>query len=244
MLVTDLKRKERYIPIPRNIDIDDRANIVADTASSSAGSQLSLIENYIYLYHTKTFIILPSWPENLQESTGVTFASNTPMLRTAPIYSYSYSGPRSITVQMLLHRDLMTNINLENTSLQLPVGMDYVDLLTKQIQAVALPSYDSAAKLVDPPIVAVRFGDEIYIKGVVIGSVTLGRNLPIIEDAAGQSKYAQVSVGFTVYEITPYDAQSVMQTGSFRGLDTTLERNLWQISTNIAGTTSMSQNFI
>ena len=68
--------------------------------------------------------------------------------------------------------------------------MDYVDLLVKQIQAVALPSYDSAAKLVDPPIVAVRFGDEIYIKGVVTGSVTLGRNLPIIEDAAGQSKYA------------------------------------------------------
>ena len=244
MFVTNLTTRTQYFELQRDVDINDRTSKVANTNSSTSSPYFSLVENYIYLYHTKSFIILPSWPENMQENTTVNFASNTPMLRTAPIYSYSYSGPRTINVQLVLHRDLMTQINLQNTSIQLPIGLDYVDLLTKQIQAIALPTYDSSAKLVDPPIVAVRFGDDIYIKGVVSGSVGIGRNLPVLQDRDGQSKYAQITISFTINEIEPYDAPTVMQIGSFRGLDSSLERNLWKLTTNVAGKSTTAQNFI
>lgn len=216
---------------------------VANTASNGPAT-LSLVENYIYLYHLGIFVILPSWPDNIQDSMNVNFASNTPMLRTAPIYSYSYSGPRTVSFQLLLHRDLMTQINLDNTSVQLNLGEDYVDLLVNQIQAVALPQYDSSTKLVNPPIVALRFGDDIYIKGVVTGAVSVGRMLPIIQDKQGKSKYAQIQLSFTVNEIEPFDAESVMQAGSFRGMDTSLERNFWQYKEISSGRYSVTRNFV
>ena len=78
--------------------------------------------------------------------------------------------------------------------------------------------------MVDPPMVAIRFGTELFIKGIVSGNVTVSYSPPILET----DKYANVLIGFTVEEVDPYDATQVMQMGSFRGLDTTLERNLWR----------------
>ena len=74
-------------------------------------------------------------------------------------------------------------------------------------------------------MVAVRFGNDIFIKGVVIGAVSVSYSLPIITG----NKYAHVSVSFTVEEVDPYDAQTVMQAGSFRGLSTTLEGSAWKV---------------
>lgn len=187
-------------------------------------SKFNMIDNYIYLYHIKQFIIIPTVPDSLTDSLSVSFNKSTPMSRSAPIYSYSDSGPRSLQVNLDLHRDLMTEINYGVSNAVLETGDDYVDTLIKQIQAAALPNYGSSQKLVDPPMVAVRFGTEVFIKGVITDGVSVTYQLPYLET----DKYAHVSVSFTVEEVDPYDAKTVMQTGSFRGLDPTLERNIWK----------------
>ena len=118
-----------------------------------------IFENYIYMYHTNTFIVLPIYPETLSESLGVTFASTTPLTRTAPIYSYSNSGPRSISFQFKLHRDLMKQVNYGVSNTIVDLGDDYVDTLIKQIQAISLPAYNAASSVVSPPIIAIRIGN-------------------------------------------------------------------------------------
>lgn len=183
----------------------------------------NMIDNYIYLYHIDRFIIIPSFPDSLNDTLSVNFNKSTPMSRSAPIYSYSDSGPRTMQVDLDLHRDMMLQINRDISNYPVPVGDDYVDILIREIQAAALPAYNASGKIVDPPMVAVRFGQDVFIKGVVTGAVGVTYEVPILDN----NKYAKVHVNFTVEEIDPYDANQVIQYGSFRGLDTTLERNTW-----------------
>ena len=187
----------------------------------------NMIENYIYLYHVQQFIVIPTYPESLTDTLNVEFTSSTPMSRSAPIYSYSNSGPRSISVKLDLHRDLMTLVNRDVSNVPVSVSEDYIDVLIKQIQAIALPVYGATEKMVNPPMVAVRFGNDIFIKGVVTGAVGVDYMLPILDS----NKYAHVAVSFTVSEVDPYDAQQVMTSGSFRGFDSSLERNIWSLNT-------------
>ena len=183
----------------------------------------NMIENYIYMYHVQQFIVIPTYPESLTDTLSVEFASSTPMSRSAPIYSYSKSGPRQITIKLDLHRDLMTQVNKDVSNIPVSPGDDYVDTLIKQIQAIALPVYGATEKMVDPPIIACRFGNDIFIRGIVEGSVGVDYDLPIISG----NKYAHVGVSFTVVEVDPYSAPQVMTSGSFRGFDASLERNVW-----------------
>ena len=183
-----------------------------------------LIENYIYLYHIDKFILLPTYPETIQDVLPSTFAQTSPLARSAPIFSYSYSGPRSIQVTLSLHRDMMQLINREVSNLNIELGDDYVDTLIKQIQAISLPKYAASAKMVNPPMVAVRFGNDIYIKGVVNGGLTITYGGPILPN----NKYAQVQIAFNVSEVDPYDAESIITQGSFRGISKTLERRLYK----------------
>lgn len=187
--------------------------------------KFNMIDNYIYLYHIDQFIVLPTFPESISDKLSSNFVKSTPMARSAPIYSYSDSGPRSIQFTLDLHRDMMTDINYNVSNAKVALGDDYVDTLIKQIQAIALPAYGRSQKMVDPPIVAVRFGNDIFIKGVVMGGVSVDYKLPLIDG----NKYASVSVSFLVEEIDPYDATTVMAGGSYRGLDTTLDRNAWVV---------------
>lgn len=189
-----------------------------------ANKPYKMIDNYVYLYHVNQFIIIPTFPESMNDTLSVNFNKSTPMSRSAPIYSYSDSGPRSLQINLDLHRDMMTELNYQTSNAKVELGDDYVDTLIKQIQAAALPNYNGSEKLVDPPMVAVRFGNDLFIKGVVTGAVSVTYQLPILET----EKFGHVSVSFTVEEVDPYDANTVMRTGSFRGLDTTLERNLWK----------------
>lgn len=183
-----------------------------------------LITNYLYMYHTNQFVILPTYPDQITDTLDVQYLSDTPMLRTSPIFSYSKSGPRSVRVNLSLLRDMMTQINKGRSNLAIEIGDDYVDTIIKQLQAIALPRYASANKMVDPPIVALRFGNEIFIKGVVIGGITVDFSKPIIVG----DKYEQVSISFVIQEIQPYDALSVQTNGLMRGLNTTLERKIFK----------------
>lgn len=190
----------------------------------------SMIENYVYLYHTDTLIALPVYPESITDTMSIRFSETTPLSRSAPIYSYSSSGPRTFQVQLPLHRDLMNQVNIKTESfIYKNIGVDiykddYVEILVKQLQSAALPSYAASEKMVNPPIVAVRFGNSLFCKGVITDGVTVEHSGPILPN----NKYAMQTVSFTVSEIDPYDAEYVALVGGFRGLNTTLERNLYK----------------
>ena len=181
------------------------------------------VTNYIYLHHIDKFILIPVYPDNVSDTLSSTFKSETPLARSAPIFAYESSGPRTVKINLDLHRDLMYDTNVGVSNVELDVGDDYIDTLIKEMQAMALPKYASASKLVNPPMVSLRLGNEIYIKGIVNGAVSVNYKLPILDN----DKYAQVSISFDVTEVDPYDATVVAEKGSFRGLDTTLDRRFY-----------------
>lgn len=183
----------------------------------------SPIENYLYLYHIKQFIVIPVYPESITDSMQPQFNQTSPLARSAPIFSYSSSGPRTVGLTLKLHREMMAMVNRNQSNIKLDIGDDYVDTLVKQIQACSVPMYASSQKMVDPPLVALRIGNEIFIKGVVTSGVSVTYETPILKG----DKYAQVTISFTIAETEPFDAETVAETGSYRGIDTTLERNLW-----------------
>lgn len=65
------------------------------------------IYNYIYLHHTGTFLIIPTYPENMSDSMSTSFSPTTILGRSAPIQTYGGSGPRTLNVTYKLHRDMM-----------------------------------------------------------------------------------------------------------------------------------------
>lgn len=186
----------------------------------------TMIDNYIYLYHTKTLIALPLFPETVTDSMPANFNSTNILSRSAPIWSYSNSGPRTVQFNFQLHRDMMNDINTSVSNLNIAslADEDYVDVMIKQLQAMALPTYVVDQKMVDPPIIAVRIGKEIFCKGVVNGGVTVTYNAPVLEN----DKYALIDIAFTVTEVEPYDATSVSINGSYRGLTTSLDGIVWK----------------
>ena len=180
----------------------------------ASSNGFKLIDNYIYLFHTNEWLILPQYPDSIQDKLQSTFSSQNALARTAPIYAYSNSGPRTVQISLDLHRDMLNEVNKDVSNLRVEIGDDYIDTLLKRIQSIALPKYVATSKTINPPMVAVRFGNDIFIKGIVNGGVSIQYKKPILEN----NKYAQASITFDVYETTPYDAESVAQLGSFRGI--------------------------
>ena len=188
-----------------------------------------LIENYIYIYQLDKYVILPTYPDNVTDSLGSTFATTNILARTAPIYSYSYSGPRTLTIQLMLHRDLMYEVNRTNTKFLDADELtdDYVDTLIRYLQAMSLPSYSAnsiSSKMVNPPQIALRIGNSVFIKGVINSPVTVTYSGPISRDR----KYQEANISFSVVEVDPQDAESVAKWGSFRGLEAVLTRNMYK----------------
>lgn len=196
---------------------------------------LNMIDNYVYFYHTDTLIAIPIYPESIADTMSVSYSPTSPLSSTAPTFSFQNSGPRSFEVTLPLHRDLMTSINStqsaftkkipqlitqkigETGELEDTTNVDYVDILINQLQGAALPKFSSAEKMVNPPVIAVRFGNDIFCKGVVNGGVSVTYGVPILSDG----RYANVTVSFNINEITPFDAETVMRVGGFRGYDLT-----------------------
>ena len=183
-----------------------------------------MIDNYIYLYHTKTLVIIPTYPNSISDTMSASFNPSTPLARSAPIYSYSSSGPRSFQVELNLHRDMLNNVNTDTVLNVDNVDEDYVDILVNQLRAVVLPRYAASEKLVDPPVIAVKFGSDFFCKGIVNNSLSITYSGPILTN----NKYALITISFTITEIDPYDAESVMTLGGYRGLSTTLEKDIYK----------------
>jgi hypothetical protein len=60
-----------------------------------------------------------------------TFATESILARSAPIFAYSNSGPRSIGINLSLHRDMMQMMNYKRSNLNVEIGDDYVDTIIK-----------------------------------------------------------------------------------------------------------------
>ena len=175
---------------------------------------LHLLSEKAETFNEPIYAVLPQWPEEISDSIGSSFNSTSALSRSAPVFSYQYSGPREMQISIDLHRDMMDEANYFISNLPIEDKDDYVDALIKALQAVALPNYHGDTKEVEPPMVAIRFGDEIFIKGVVIGGVTVTYKKPLLNN----NKYAQVSISFKVSEVDPMDAKSIAQVGSFRNI--------------------------
>lgn len=153
-------------------------------------------DNYIIFYHTGKSYTIPVDPESIADTMNASFASNSPLSRSAPIYSYQNSGPRTVSVSFTLHRDLCKEFN--------PGSEDMVEELVDNLEGMVLPDYESANKVVNPPIVALKIRDEVYVKGVVT-NVSKTYQLPLL-NYGGEYKYALVSLTFAISEIQPYSA--------------------------------------
>ena len=150
------------------------------------------------------------------------FQSTTALGRTAPVYTFSNSGPRTVQIELPLHRDLMDDVNIGVSNSKLGEGEDYVDNLLKALQAIALPRYNLQNKAIEPPLVAVRLGREVFIKGVVTSGINVTFGKPILVN----EKYATIKISFTISEVDPYDSTTVFQNGSFRGLVATMREGM------------------
>ena len=151
-----------------------------------------------------------------------TFVGSSALGRSAPVYTYSKSGPRTVQVELKLHRDMMDDVNTGVSNSPLLDGEDYVDNLIRALQAIAVPKYNLSNKAVEPPIVAMRLSNEVFIKGIVNGSIGLTYRLPLLSNG----KYASVALSITITEVDPYDATTVFQNGSFRGVVQTLKKGM------------------
>ena len=185
---------------------------------------MQLINNYIYLYHTDTWLVLPEYPDSVSDKIQSTFSQQNALSRTAPVFTYSNSGPRSVQINLHIHRDLLDDVNIDTSNLRLEIDEDYVDALIRNLQSIALPSYRTAEKMVNPPMVAVKLGEEIFVKGVVIGGVSIEWQKPIMVG----NRYAQCTLNFEVFEVDPYDAESVGQLGSFRGITSQFKNGIYR----------------
>ena len=178
---------------------------------------------YIYISHLGDdgeYLILPNYPDTINDNMNSTFASQNALSRSAPVWTYSNSGPRTVQVSFRIHRDMMEDINTGASNIELEPGQDYVDALINKLQAIAVPKYNLSNKAVEPPLVAIRLGESIFIKGIVNGGIAVTYNKPIISN----NKYAVVDIAFTVSEVDPYDATTVAKNGGFRVLTRTMKR--------------------
>lgn len=175
---------------------------------------VSPTENQIVLHHINKIFTIPVDPDSISDSMGVSFAESTPLSRSAPIYSYQNSGPRTVQVSFTLHRDLMREFNPGYSNPG--SSKDPIDDLIDNLDALVLPDYNSASKIVNPPLVSLKLRDEIYIKGVVTGSVGVTYNLPLLNYGgknAPKYKYAMVTFSFGVAETTPFSASILPAAG-------------------------------
>lgn len=177
---------------------------------------------YIYISHLDEgykYWTLPGYPNEVSDSMQSNFSPTNALGRSAPVYTFSNSGPRTVAINLEFHRDMFE----EMPSSVVPMdGEDKADSFIHAIQAIAVPKYNLSNKAIEPPLVAIRLGSEVFIKGIVSGNVSVTYKKPILIN----EKYAVISISFTVTEVDPYDATTIFKNGSFRGLTATLRNGM------------------
>lgn len=168
---------------------------------------------YIYISHLDTdyqYWQLPGYPDKVTDQMQSTFSETNALGRSAPVYTFSKAGPRTIALNLSFHRDMFEEMQ---TNVIPNDDEDKAESFIHALQAIAVPKYNLSNKAIEPPIVAVRLGREVFIKGVVTSGISVTYGKPILVN----EKYATMEVSFTIAEVDPYDASTVFKNGSFRG---------------------------
>lgn len=219
-------------PVTRNL-----TNLEGDIGAVHRGDikYFRCPDNYIYIYHTDVLVVIPTYPESIQDSMGTNYQSTEILSRPAPIQTYVSSGPRTVQITLNLHRDMMFQITRAyqyngfddkvrlNDTNDTASDLDYIDRLVCELQAIAVPKYEDTTKMINPPMVAARFGNDVFIKGVVSGGVNVTYGGVILKT----NKYSNVDISFTITELTPYSAEQINAIGSYRGVSKKLERKIY-----------------
>lgn len=185
-------------------------------------SRRILPDCYIYISHLDDeykYWQLPGYPNEVTDQMDSRFEQSTALGRSAPVYTFSSSGPRSIQIKLDFHRDMFEEMQ---SNVKPRDGEDKAESFIHALQAIAVPKYNLSNKAIEPPLVAVRLGREVFIKGVVTSGISVTFGKPILVN----EKYATMSISFTISEVDPYDSTTVFQNGSFRGLTATFRQNM------------------
>ena len=177
---------------------------------------------YIYISHLDEgfkYWMLPGYPNEVSDSMKSSFAPSSALGRSAPVYTFSNAGPRTVSINLEFHRDMFDEMPSNVVPRE---DEDKAESLIHALQAIAVPKYNLSNKAIEPPLVAIRLGREVFIKGIVDSGINVTYKKPILVN----EKYAVVSVNFTVTEVDPYDASTVFKNGSFRGLTATLRTGM------------------
>ena len=179
---------------------------------------------YLYISHLDLpeeakYWQLPGYPDEVTDNMPSEFATSTALGRSAPVYTFSNAGPRSIQLSLSFHRDMFEEMPTNVTPRD---DEDKAESFIHALQAIAVPKYNLSNKAIEPPLVAVRLGREVFIKGVVTSGINVTFGKPILVN----EKYATMKVSFTISEVDPYDASTVFQNGSFRGLTATMRQGM------------------
>ena len=184
-----------------------------------------LPDNYIYISHLDEdfqYWRLPVTPDTISDSMTVTWSPQPALGRSAPVYTYNNSGPRTVSIKLSFRRDMLDDLNEGISNVNPLVGDDYTDTLIRALQSIAVPKYNLTDKAIEPAMVALRLGQTVFIKGIVTGSVDVTYSLPILADG----KYAGVEISLTIYETEPYSSSELFSVGSFRGLVKTMKKGM------------------
>ncbi len=184
-----------------------------------------LDDSYLYISHLDEglqYWKLYFWPDEVSDNMQSTFADTQALGRTAPVYTFSSAGPRTVQISIKLHRDLMDDINLSGSNVKLKDGEDYLDSMLNALQAIALPKYSWETKAVEPPLIALRLGNEIFVKGVLLSGINITYGKPILSNG----KYARADLSLQIAEVDPYDSDTVFKNGGFRGVVQSLRSNM------------------
>lgn len=177
---------------------------------------------YIYISHLDEgaqYWQLPCYPDEVTDQMNSNFQETSALGRSAPVFTFSSSGPRSVQISLNFHRDMMEEVP---SNVKPKDGEDKAEAFIHALQAIAVPKYNLSNKAIEPPLIAIRLGREIFIKGIVSGGVQVTYGKPILVN----EKYATMKVSFTVSEVDPYDSTTVYQNGSFRGMTATLRSGM------------------
>lgn len=181
-------------------------------------------EGYLYISHLDEgfkFWRLPVLPDAITDSMTSQFSETNALGRSAPVYTFSHSGPRTVQVDLKMRRDMMDDVNAGYSNVQLADDEDYIENLIRALQSISVPKYNLNNRAIEPPLVAVRLANQIFVKGVVTSSIGLTYNKPLLCN----NKYAEVTLSFTVSEVDPYDATTIFENGSYRGVVKTLKNS-------------------
>lgn len=171
-----------------------------------------MIDSFIYLYHLDRFFNIPTTPDSLPNSYTSRFSLEEIMNRTAPKITYSGSGPRTLSISLVLHTQLFALDNPESPS----VTKD----LVKALIACSYPSFNFETSKIVPPMVLIKFGQAATIRGVITSPIQCNLKEPWLKDGT----LALADVSFTVTEIDQYSAEYIMSFGTSPSVPSDLVR--------------------